>query len=86
MAHGCRHVARRVVLYLHALDMAGWWPSLAMAHLGQFLGVWLAVLGPGLANQSQPYAWSLARIERPNRLFDPSQVRASSWLSFRHRC
>ena len=39
-----------------------------------------------LANQSQPYAWSLARIERPNRSFDPSQARASSWLSFRHLC
>ena len=68
------------------MGVFGWWPSLAMAHLGQFLGVWLAVLGPGLANQSQPYAWSLARIERPNRSFDPSQARASSWLSSRHLC
>jgi len=29
------------------MSVFGWWPSLAMAHLGQFLGVWLAILGLG---------------------------------------
>ena len=36
--------------------MFGWQPSLATAHLGQFLGVWLpeVVLGPGWDGPAVP--------------------------------
>ena len=58
------------------------WPWLTWASFWVFGWLYWAC---GLAKQSQPYACSLARIERPNRWFDPSQARASSWLSFHHR-